>query len=197
MQHYIYGAGGHGKVVLDAMKTEGAECAAFIDDSHITMWAGVAVQPLPAIQLNDAYVHLAIGDNKSRMQVASSLNKVDFFKVKHIKAIVADSAHVGTGSFIAANAILGPDAFVGKHCIINHSAIVDHDCHVADFSHIAPQATLGGGVIIGKGALVGAGAVVLPGVEIGDNVIVGAGAVVTKNVAAKAIVIGIPAKITN
>lgn len=49
-------------------------------------------------------------------------------------------------------------------------------------------------VSIGVDVWIGARAVVLPGVRIGDGAIVGAGAVVTKNVAARAIVGGVPAR---
>lgn len=42
---------------------------------------------------------------------------------------------------------------------------------------------------------IGTGAIILPGVTIGESSIVGAGAVVTKDVPAKTIVAGVPAKI--
>lgn len=40
----------------------------------------------------------------------------------------------------------------------------------------------------------GANVTVLPGVTIGDEAVVGAGAVVTKDVPARAVVLGVPAK---
>jgi len=45
------------------------------------------------------------------------------------------------------------------------------------------------------GCFVGTGAILLPGVIIGEQSVVGAGAVVTKNVSAKTIVVGVPAKV--
>lgn len=50
-------------------------------------------------------------------------------------------------------------------------------------------------VRIKQGAWLGANVTVLPGVTIGENAIVGAGAVVTKDVPAKTVVAGVPAKI--
>jgi acetyltransferase-like isoleucine patch superfamily enzyme len=50
------------------------------------------------------------------------------------------------------------------------------------------------GVVMRRGARIGGGAVILPGIEIGADAVVAAGAVVTKNVPAKMIYIGMPAK---
>lgn len=50
-------------------------------------------------------------------------------------------------------------------------------------------------VRIGAGADIGTGAIILPGIKVGPGAIVGAGAVVTKNVPARTIVAGVPAKI--
>ena len=49
-------------------------------------------------------------------------------------------------------------------------------------------------VNIGRNVWVGGGAIILPGVEIGDDAVIGAGSVVTKNVPAKTIVRGNPAR---
>jgi acetyltransferase-like isoleucine patch superfamily enzyme len=47
---------------------------------------------------------------------------------------------------------------------------------------------------IERGARVGGGSVLLPGVTIGANALVGAGSVVTRDVPARAIVVGNPAR---
>jgi UDP-2-acetamido-3-amino-2,3-dideoxy-glucuronate N-acetyltransferase len=50
------------------------------------------------------------------------------------------------------------------------------------------------GPTIRRGARVGGAAVLLPGIEVGEEAFVGAGAVVTKDVPAKAVVVGNPAR---
>ena len=49
-------------------------------------------------------------------------------------------------------------------------------------------------VVIKRGAYIGTGATILPGVTIGQSSVVGAGAVVTRNVPAKTVVAGVPAR---
>lgn len=196
MSCYIFGAGGHGKVVLDAMRQSHLDCDGFVDDKSAGEWSGLPVFKSDFFLniLNQNFtLHTAIGDNRVRERIAKEFCELSFVSVCHPSAMVAELAKIGEGSFLAAGVIVGPDASVGKHCIINHLVVVDHDCAVADFCHIAPHASLGGGVKIGKGVLVGAGAVILPGIVIGDNAIVGAGAVVTKNIQAGVTVVGNPA----
>lgn len=50
-------------------------------------------------------------------------------------------------------------------------------------------------VVIGNGVWIGANVTILGGVNIGDGAVVAAGAVVTKDVPAKTLVGGVPAKI--
>jgi UDP-2-acetamido-3-amino-2,3-dideoxy-glucuronate N-acetyltransferase len=50
------------------------------------------------------------------------------------------------------------------------------------------------GPTIRRGARIGAGAVLLPGIEIGEEAFVGAGAVVLRDVPARAVVVGNPAR---
>ena len=51
-----------------------------------------------------------------------------------------------------------------------------------------------GGIEIGRGVWFGDNVTALPGVTIGDGAVVGAGAVVTKDVPARTVVVGVPAK---
>jgi sugar O-acyltransferase (sialic acid O-acetyltransferase NeuD family) len=199
MKRYIYGAGGHGKVVLDAMQLARLRCDGFIDDNDEgATWMGLTVQAFSDLSFNDEIsLHLAIGNGKLRESIVNKLGIASFFSVFHPDASIAQTGLIGLGTLIAAQAVVAPSTQIGHHCIINHSSVVDHDCIVGDFSHIAPQSSLGGTSKIGKGVLVGAGAVIFPGIAVGDFAVVGAGAIVTKNVPAGAVVIGNPAKKVN
>ena len=49
-------------------------------------------------------------------------------------------------------------------------------------------------VRVARGAWIGGRAILLPGVTVGENAVVGAGSVVTRDVAARTVVVGVPAK---
>jgi sugar O-acyltransferase (sialic acid O-acetyltransferase NeuD family) len=194
-KNYIYGAGGHGKVVLDAMHSSDIECSGFVDDKSIVSWFGLKVSKISDLDSdNSVFFHLAIGDCNTRALIASRLLNKNFITVIHRAAVLSEAAIVGVGCFLAAQSVIGPCAKIGNHCIVNHSAVIDHDCCVGDFCHVAPNSVLCGGVKVGNGVLLGASATVLPGITIGDFAIIGAGAVVTKNVTSGAILIGNPAR---
>jgi sugar O-acyltransferase (sialic acid O-acetyltransferase NeuD family) len=191
---YLYGAGGHGKVALDALQKSGLKCSGFIDDNQFGNWSGLPVIKSSSIP-NNAELHLSIGNSHTREKLAGLLNSYQFLTIKHPMSSIADTASISNeGSLITALSVVGPDAKIGAHTIVNHGAVVDHDCTVGDYCHIAPNAVLGGNVSIGKHVLIGAGAVVLPGLTITDNVTIGAGAIVTHDVKVPSILVGVPAK---
>jgi sugar O-acyltransferase (sialic acid O-acetyltransferase NeuD family) len=194
---FIYGAGGHGKVALFALLSEGAGAAGFLDDNVRGEFCGLPVfTPAEALAVGGRAIHFAIGNNSTRqsLQAAWCGRGHAARTIIHPSACVYPGARTGHGTLILPHTVLGPDALLGDGCIINHHAVVDHDCVVGAYCHMAPGAILGGGVRVGDTCLIGAGAVVLPGIAIGNNAVVGAGAVVTQDVADGMVVAGNPAR---
>jgi sugar O-acyltransferase (sialic acid O-acetyltransferase NeuD family) len=195
----LIGAGGHAKVVLDAMSGQERRRVVVRDDDILLEGQKILGHLIETPALSDgihgAFFHLAIGNAiiREALWKRASLLGANPYSIIHPSAVQSEFARIEAGSFFAAGSVIGPSSTIGSSVIINHGAVVDHDCVVGDFSHIAPNATLGGGVRIGKGVLVGAGANVLPGIEIADRAIIGAGAVVLKNVAAGEVWAGVPA----
>lgn len=199
----LYGAGGHGKVVLDALlqSVDGLSGLLVIDgdpDLRGKDLLGFPVaMPEECASISRRRFHVAIGRNNVRGMVHEQLvgQGHEAMAVVHPEAVVSRFARVDSGAFLAARSILGPGASVGRGVIVNHGAVVDHDCMVGAFSHVAPNATLGGSVRVGRGVLIGAGAVVLPGVSVGEGATIGAGAVVTTDVVAFSTVVGVPGRV--
>jgi sugar O-acyltransferase (sialic acid O-acetyltransferase NeuD family) len=198
----IWGAGGHGKVVLDVARGAGRfERIAFLDDDSAK--AGLAFCGCPIegghkeleSSCGNAFV-VAMGNNRTRAKCFSRALENGLWPATlvHSTAVIAPSASIGPGTVVMAGVIVNAGAVIGENCIINSGAIVEHDCTIEAHVHISPRVVLGGGVRVGTYAHVGIGAVVLPGAIVGEESIVGAGAVVLKEVPARCTVVGVPAK---
>jgi acetyltransferase-like isoleucine patch superfamily enzyme len=106
---------------------------------------------------------------------------------------IDDRANIGFNSeiFSASAVRIGQDTLIAAYCYIIGG---DHD--FSDPSQpVLTQARRSTGVTVGNGAWLGAGAKVLDGVSIGDGAVVGAGAVVREAIPARAIAVGVPARI--
>ena len=201
MNIYVFGAGGHSKVVISTLLVCGYKIEGIYDDDPTKQNKKIlGISVIGTIK--DALLNeknktgiLAIGDNKTRKKLFQVLKNWKWVTVIHPKAYVDISVTIGEGTVVFAGSIIQADANIGLHVITNTGAIVEHDCIIGDFCHIAPGSKLGGGVQIREGALIGIGANILPGVKIGAWSIVGAGSVVIEDVPDNVIVAGVPAKI--
>lgn len=82
---------------------------------------------------------------------------------------------------------------IGDGCLIGHNAVIttlNHDLSVTRRADMHPAK-----VTLGRSVWLGANVTILPGVSIGDGSVVGAGAVVTKDVPARSVVVGAPARV--
>ena len=195
----IFGAGGHGRVLVDAALLAHQFKSIVVSDrklpDHQTeLLPGIRLlTPDAAFALAPA-VHIAIGNNHFRQKESAAWGHDHLVSVVHPAAVVSSFSTLGVGCFVAAGAVVGPLAQVGTGVIINHGAVVDHDVEIGAFSHIAPNASLGGHAKLGQRVLIGSGAVVLPSVVIGDDVTVGAGSVVIVDLPESGTYAGLPAK---
>lgn len=190
---YLYGVGGHSKVVVDILESQGVSVLGFIDDNALNERVREFKVQHNANGCNPIIV--SIGDNFARKRVVEKLLGHTFGKAVHTSAVISKSVSIGEGTVIMAGAVVNADAHIGMHCIVNTNASVDHDCLIGDYVHISPGATLCGGVKVDSGAHIGAGAVVIPGCKVGAWATVGAGAVVTRDVPELSVVVGNPAKV--
>lgn len=192
----LYGASGHGKVVLDILQAQGIVVDCICDDNpKYTHIHGVPVVPTDAVNWVENNVMLfSIGNNAIRAALAQRYVG-PFLTALHPQAIISPQASIGEGSVVMAGVVINTDARIGVHSIINTGATLDHDCVVGDFVHISPGVSLAGNVTIGSGTHVGIGACVIQGVTIGKGCTIGAGAVIIRDVADDAVVVGNPGKI--
>ncbi len=198
----IFGAGGHGRVVLDAVEASGGRAVAFLDSDE-RKW-GTWMDGVPVIGGNDLIetgrIHhsiiVAIGDNAAREGVAKMLwaNGLTIAGLCHPDTTVSSRASIWPGCFVAMGARVCVGATLRAGAIINTGAIVDHECCIGEWAHICPGAVLTGRVMVGDRVFIGAGARIIPGVTVGADAVVGAGAVVIRDVPPHTVVVGVPAR---
>ena len=204
----VWGAGGHGKVVVDALmlNTEW-EIAGIIDEDtkkNATEVLGVTVSLLAGDLLETARrfkcdsVTIAIGDNYVRHDKFQQVRRAGLrpVNVVHPSAQISHFVKIGEGVIILAGTTINAGTVIEDNVCVNTSASVDHDNHLENSCHIFPNATLTGGVRVREFAYVGSGAVITPNVTVQKYSYVGAGAVVLNDVPEGMIVCGVPAQTT-
>ncbi|WP_019505828.1 acetyltransferase [Pleurocapsa sp. PCC 7319] len=199
---YLYGAGGHSKVITDILNSLGVEVKGVFDDKPsgaklktMEIDSGIRVQGESFPKL-DAPLIISVGDNLRRAELDAMLrSNAEYGQAIHGTAIISAKASIGVGTVILQGAIVQSAAKVGRHVLINTAASIDHDNEIGDYAHISPHATLCGHVKIGEGTHIGAGAVVIPSIRIGKWCTIGAGTVVIRDIPDYATAVGNPARI--
>lgn len=202
----ILGAGGHAKVLIDALRLRSLNMLGLTDADPaktgqmlmgITIIGSdsvVATYPATTIGLVNGLGAVRVGHHRKELFERFKSKGYRFINVIHPFTSVASDAVLSEGVQIMAGAVVQAGCTIGENVIINTRAVVDHDCRIGSGAHIAPGAILSGGVDVGDNALVGAGATVIQGVCVGRNSLVAAGAVVIRDVPEGATVGGVPAK---
>ena len=120
------------------------------------------------------------------------------------RVVIGDDVVVGRGSLIENDTTVGAltkiqaDAYITAYSTLEENVFIA-PCVVTTndnfMGRTEKRRELVKGPTIRRGARVGGGAILLPAVEIGEDAFVGAGAVVTKDVPARALVVGSPARV--
>ncbi|MDH7596410.1 MAG: acetyltransferase [Methanothrix sp.] len=202
MKIYVFGGGGHAKVVVGTLLELGMTIEGIFDDRS-EKWGdeilGIKiVGPVSEgakISGSGSAGVIAVGDNRMRLRLAHLLKGWRWITAVHPRAWVHSSVQLGPGTIVLAGAMIQPNVRIGAHCIINTGATIDHDCTLGDFVHVAPGVNLGGNIFLGIGSFVGIGGVIIPGIHVGEWASVGAGGVVIQDVPSYTTVAGVPARI--
>lgn len=194
---FLYGAGGHAKVILELIEVNNLSCAGIYDEyARIDQLLGYAVLNT----LDDAYKQpgatliIAVGNNLIRRKLASQLAAV-WGNAIHPSANISRRSAIGKGTVVMAGVTINSEAGIGEHCIINTNSSVDHDCLIGDYVHISPNVALAGNVRVGEGTHIGIGATVIQGIKIGKWATIGAGSVIIRDVPDYAVIVGNPGRI--
>lgn len=201
----ILGAGGHAKVLVEALLQSGVMITGITDPDPSL--AGTNILGVPVLgddhlvhncQTSDIFLVNGLGSvglPTRRKELFERFQKSGyrFANVIHPSTIIASDAILGEGTQIMAGSVIQPGCRIGFNSIVNTRVSVDHDCLIGNHVHIAPGVTLSGDVQIGDCVHIGTGASMIQGISIGNNSLIAAGAVVISNVIAMTKVRGVPA----
>jgi acetyltransferase EpsM len=197
----IYGGGGHGKALIDLLRTLGTyRLVGVVDDGFPSR---ATVMGLPVLGNRDVLADLyaqgvrlavnavgGIGNVAVRKQVFYILAQAGFTcpAVVHPSAWVESSASLAAGVQVFPHAYVGSEAQIGFGTIVNTGAIVSHECVLGECVNISPGAMLAGKVQVSDGALIGMGVTVNLQVQVGAGARVGNSSTVKADVPPNGIV---------
>lgn len=130
------------------------------------------------------------------------------------KAIIGDQAHVRERSRVGRGSVIGRGSSIDNDVVIGCRVRVQTNCYVTAHSLLEDDVFVGPGVVttndntmarhapgaplrgatLRRASRIGGGVVICPGVEVGVEAFIGAGAVVTRDVPARAVMVGSPAR---
>src|SRR4051812_36966514 len=120
------------------------------------------------------------------------------------RVLLADDVVVGRGSLVENDTTIGSGTRIQAEAYVTAYSTVEEDVFIAPcvvttndnfMGRTERRKELMKGPTIRRRARIGGGAILCPGVEIGEEAFVGAGAVVTKDVPARTVVVGNPARV--
>ena len=197
----VFGCGGHGKVVADALQSSGVTVSAFVDDAPPAATI-LGIPVIPSAKLNvlsapETQIALGVGDNALRRKILDRMERMGFeiVTVIHPASSVSPHAIIGTGTVVCANAVVGVAATLGRGCVVNTGATIDHDCVLGDCVQVCPGGNLAGRVHCEDEVFIGTGAVICPNLRVGRRANIGAGGVVIRDVPPLAKCVGNPVRV--
>jgi UDP-2-acetamido-3-amino-2,3-dideoxy-glucuronate N-acetyltransferase len=119
------------------------------------------------------------------------------------RCTLGDDVIVGRGSLVENDTEIGARTKIQADAYITAYSLLEEDVFIAPCVVTANDNFMGRterrhalrrGPTVHRGARIGAAAVLLPAIEVGEEAFVGAGAVVIRDVAARAVVVGNPAR---
>lgn len=149
-----------------------------------------------------------IGKNsiiRSGTIIYSSVQVGDNLRTGH-DVLIRENTSIGSNCVIGTKAILDGYIRIGNKSFIQSGCYITQSTKIGDFVFIAPNVVtldnkyivMGEGLNgpkIGNGVRIGGNTTILPGVKIGNYSLIGGGSVVSKDIPAKSLAYGNPAKI--
>lgn len=203
----IFGASGHGSVILDCLEKQKEYNVVGFLDSFKKKGAKINGYEVLGSEYDLPYIiktHnviggiVAIGDNWIRKMMVDRILKIEpefhFVSTVHPNTTIGANVTIGEGTAVMPGVIVNANATIGNHCILNTYASLDHDGFMGTFSSLAPRVCTGGNFILGEGSAICLGTNIIENITIGKYTVVGAGSLVVANIEGHVLAYGTPAK---
>jgi sugar O-acyltransferase (sialic acid O-acetyltransferase NeuD family) len=197
MKKAIIGAGGFAKEVYWSLSELERKNAVFFVDDNFWVENNKKIFPLSSFNPNEYEVVIAIGNPKSRFNMAQKLpNNTKYFTHIHPSSLIlGNDVSIGEGSIICAGSIITTNVKIGKHCHLNLQTTIGHDCEIGDFFTTAPGVKVSGNCVIKNFVYLGTNSSVKEKITIHEFVTVGLNSGVVKDITESGIFTGTPAKL--
>jgi acetyltransferase-like isoleucine patch superfamily enzyme len=159
-------------------------------------------EPLPPLVVGDETAVLALAVVFAGTRLGRRVVVGDQACVRE-RCELGEEVVVGRGSLVENDTTIGARTRIQANAYVTAYSVLEDDVFVAPGVTTTNDNFMGRtemrlgrmrGPTIRRGARIGGGAVLLPGIEIGEEAFVGAGAVVLRDVPARAVVVGNPAR---
>jgi len=188
----VLGAGGHAKVITEALILSGREIIGLVSPDHEvgSCILGFSVlgddtkifeYPIDEVELVNGVGSLPYNTLRWNLSTDMRGRGYRFATIIHPSAIVSPDVKIDSGAQIMAGVVIQTGCMIGRDVIINTGALIDHDSVIEESCHLAPGTVCSGGVFIEKNTHIGTGSTIIQNVNIGQNSVVAAGSIVYKN----------------
>lgn len=198
----IIGAGGQGRLIADALLSQGVPVRGFVDPGHEvgSLIAGIPVLGDDNWIANHPEVAVAIGvgatrDTSQREAMYKRFTNHRIVGCMHSSALLGTATKVHGTAQIMANCLINHSSSIGENVVVHSGSIIEHDAVIEAHTYLSPRVTFCGTVHVGPRVFIGASSTIIQNISIGEGATIAAGSVVTHDVPPNSLVMGVPARI--
>jgi len=148
----------------------------------------------------DAFVLAVPGNPKTyqqRKQIIESLGDLPdsrFVTIIDNSIRISPDASIGHNTVCMAHSFISCSVTIGSNCVILPNTVIAHNSRIGDYCMIGSNVTISGSCTIGDSCYIGSGSKIMDHIKIGPQSLVGIGSCVIRDVEAKSVVAGNPAR---